>query len=73
MGTSRHNAKDELRSAWNELIANLERARDAIDEPALMPVPESDRNLADGFVQRSLQDATQDPPGPGRGRHYCSY
>ena len=49
MGTSGRSAKDELRSAWDDLIANLERARDAIDQPALMPVPESDRNLAEGY------------------------
>ena len=39
----------ELRAAWDELIAQLERARDAIDDPALMPPPPTDRLLAEGY------------------------
>ena len=39
----------ELRAAWDHLIAQLERARDAIDQPDLMPAPPSDRNLAEGY------------------------
>ncbi len=38
-----------LRTAWDEMIADLERARDAIDDPALMPPPQSPRNLAEGY------------------------
>ena len=29
----------ELRAAWDEMIASLERARDAIEDPQLMPPP----------------------------------
>jgi hypothetical protein len=34
----------ELRSAWNELIAQLEAGRDAIDDPKLYPPPPTERN-----------------------------
>lgn len=39
----------ELRGAWDEMIASLERARDAIDDPQRMPPPPNDRNLAEGY------------------------
>ena len=42
-------AKAELRAAWDEMIARLERARDAIDDPALYPPPATNRNLAEGY------------------------
>ncbi len=42
-------AKAELRAAWDDLIAELQRARDAIDDPTLYPPPASDRNLAEGY------------------------
>ena len=42
-------AQKDLRAAWDDLIAELERARDAIDQPELMPAPSSDRNLAEGY------------------------
>jgi len=42
-------ARKELRAAWNELIARLEAARDAIDDPKLYPPPPTDRNLAEGY------------------------
>ncbi len=42
-------AQKDLRAAWDDLIAELERARDAIDQPELMPAPPSDRNLAEGY------------------------
>ena len=32
-----------LRAGWNELIAKLEAARDAIDDPKLYPPPPTDR------------------------------
>jgi len=38
-----------LRAAWDEFIAELQRARDAIDHPELMPPPASDRVLAEGY------------------------
>jgi hypothetical protein len=31
------------------MIADFERARDAIDQPELMPAPDNDRNLAEGY------------------------
>lgn len=40
---------EALRTAWDEMIATLQRARDAIDDPALYPPPPSDRNLAEGY------------------------
>jgi hypothetical protein len=38
-----------LRAAWDDMLAELGRARDAIDRPELMPAPPSDRNLAEGY------------------------
>lgn len=39
----------ELRAAWDDMIERLQRARDAIDDPALYPPPADDRNLAEGY------------------------
>ena len=39
----------ELRAAWDDLIASLEAARDAIDQPQRMPAPPNERNLAEGY------------------------
>ncbi len=39
----------DLRVAWDEMLAELSRARDAIDTPSLYPPPPSDRNLAEGY------------------------
>ncbi len=47
MSTER--AAAELRAAWDELIAGLSRARDAIDSPELHAPPGSDRVLAEGY------------------------
>ncbi len=41
--------RDELRRAWDDMIASLQRARDAIDDPELMPPPADPRNLAEGY------------------------
>jgi hypothetical protein len=41
--------RKQLREAWDGMIAQLERARDAIDQPELMPAPNNDRNLAEGY------------------------
>jgi hypothetical protein len=38
-----------LRSAWDDMLGELARARDAIDRPELMPAPPNDRNLAEGY------------------------
>ena len=42
-------AQKELRAAWDDMIASLERARDAIDQPDLMPPPQNARNLAEAY------------------------
>jgi len=42
-------ARKALRVAWDGMMAELKRARDAIDQPELMPVPGDDRNLAEGY------------------------
>jgi hypothetical protein len=42
-------AKAELRAAFDELMAALARARDAIDDPALHGPPATARNLAEGY------------------------
>jgi hypothetical protein len=42
-------AAARLRAAWDALLAELSRARDAIDDPQLHPPPGSDRNLAEGY------------------------
>jgi len=39
----------ELRAAWDDMIGELERARDAIDQPERMPAPPTERNLAEGY------------------------
>jgi hypothetical protein len=41
--------RKQLRDAWDAMIAEFERARDAIDTPELMPAPGNDRNLAEGY------------------------
>jgi hypothetical protein len=42
-------AKAELRAAWDDLIGELESARDAIDNPALFPPAATPRVLAEGY------------------------
>ena len=61
----------ELRAAWDDMIASLERARDAIDQPELMPPPQSERDLAEGdrYLMGYLHSAIdrsfhEDPDGP---------
>jgi len=46
---SEQNNVDTLRGAWDDMIAALESARDAIDQPDLMPPPLNERNLAEGY------------------------
>lgn len=58
--------KDELRGAFDEMIENLQAARDALDTPELYPAPATERNLAEGYrymlgfllgsIERSLGD-----------------
>src|SRR5512139_2421884 len=60
--------RTELRAAWDDLIANLERARDGIDHPELMPAPQNARNLAEGyryligFVHHAIERAFHEDP-----------
>lgn len=42
-------AREELRAAWDDMLAELAEARDAIDRPELMPPPQTSRNLAEGY------------------------
>ena len=61
----------KLRRAWDEMIAQFEAARDAIDSPELMPAPKNDRNLAEGYrylmgfvhsaVERAFHDDRERP------------
>jgi hypothetical protein len=41
--------KVELKQAWDELIGELQSARDAIDNPELFPPEASGRVLAEGY------------------------
>ncbi len=47
--TSDEKAKSELRAAFDEMMAAIARARDAIDDPALHGPPATARNLAEGY------------------------
>ena len=42
-------AAGELRAAWDDMMESLELARNAIDQPGLMPAPQNPRNLAEGY------------------------
>lgn len=64
-------AQKKLRAVWDEVIGLLGEARDAIDQPHLMPPPPSDRNLAEGyrylmgFVHNAIERSFhQDPVRP---------
>lgn len=60
----------ELRIAWDALIAELEAAREAIDDPALHAPPPTPRNLAEGYrhllgtVSGAICRALDDPLFP---------
>jgi hypothetical protein len=49
MGSDTESAKRELHAAWDDMLASLQEAREAIDNPELMPPPASDRLLAEGY------------------------
>jgi len=49
MSTNGSEAQRQLREAWDAMLASLAEARDALDQPALMPPPLSERNLAEGY------------------------
>lgn len=63
-------AQDELRAAWNEMLAQLAQAREAVDDSRLYPPPPSDRNLAAGyryllgFLYGAIERAGADPNFP---------
>lgn len=42
-------AADQLREAWDGMLQDLAVARDAIDDPARMPPPATERILAEGY------------------------
>ena len=60
--------KDELHKAWDDMIETLQEARNAIDQPELMPAPLNDRNLAEGyrylmgFVHSAVERAFHNDP-----------
>jgi len=63
-------AQVDLRAAWNEMIAALGRARDAVDDSRLYPPPPTERNLAEGyryllgFLFGAIERALGDPSFP---------
>lgn len=59
-----------LRAAFDQMIDQLQAARDAIDTPELFPVPADERNLAEGyryligFLLGGIERALNDPLYP---------
>ena len=49
MDNATQTAQAELHKAWDDLLAELQAARDAIDNPALFPPRPSPRVLAEGY------------------------
>ncbi|MCH2173406.1 DUF1214 domain-containing protein [Myxococcota bacterium] len=49
MTSQEESAKQELRDAFDQMIASLVAAREAIDDPSLNPPPPTARNLAEGY------------------------
>ena len=68
--TDSSEARASLRAAWDELLANLGDAREAVDDPRLYAPPPSDRNLAEGyryllgFLYGAIERAFGDPEFP---------
>jgi hypothetical protein len=67
--TNRANdAQKDLKAAWDAMVADLEAARDGIDQPHLMPAPSTARNLAEGyrylmgFVHSAVERAFHEDP-----------
>ncbi|HSD10280.1 MAG TPA: hypothetical protein VLF14_04800, partial [Candidatus Binatia bacterium] len=63
-------AATSLRAAWDELMTQLQAAREAIDDPRRYPPPPTDRNLAEGyryllgFLYGAIGRALNDPSYP---------
>ena len=61
----------QLRTAWDDMIKSLQAARNALDQPELMPAPATERNLAEGYrylagylhsaIERAFHDDPQRP------------
>ncbi|MDE0951161.1 MAG: hypothetical protein OSA45_07815 [Halioglobus sp.] len=49
MNSRDNSSVEDLRAAWDDMIETLQSAREAIDNPKLMPPPSNDRNLAEGY------------------------
>jgi len=68
MASQSSDEKQLLREAWDDMIQSLQEARDAIDQPDLMPAPATDRNLAEGyrylmgFVHSAVERAFHEDP-----------
>ncbi len=62
--------QEYLRDAWDQMITELGKAREAIDDPKLYPPPPTDRNLAEGyryllgFLYGAIDRALTDPDYP---------
>ena len=68
MTNNSQDATEELRAAWDDMMHALQEARDAIDQPQLMPAPATERNLAEGyrylmgFVHSAVERAFHEDP-----------
>lgn len=64
------NAQVHLRGAWDQMIEEIGKAREVIDDPKLYPPPPTDRNLAEGyryllgFLFGAIDRALSDPDYP---------
>jgi hypothetical protein len=62
--------KAQLKDAFDKMIDQLKLARDAIDDPELLPAPPTERNLAEGyryligFILGNIERALEDPMYP---------
>ena len=62
--------KQQLRSAFDDMIQCFQEARNAIDTPELHPAPPTERNLAEGyryvlgFMLSGIERALADPLYP---------
>ena len=68
MSDQSHDARDELRAAWDEMIGLLQEAREGVNVPERMPPPPTERNLAEGyrylmgFVHSAVERAFHEDP-----------